>query len=333
MRAILTITAVIFFLSTNAQNTCQPLNSNGLVAYYPFCGNANDVSGNQKHGSVTGAKLVADRFGNPNSAYEFDSDQDFITLDSVHQSNVLNYSIVLWFKQSADSKGAGGTMVCGSDPAKTDGLRLATGATDQVFWIAEFDAGNSYGIITYDQNYADGDWHFVAVTFESEPGVFDSSAMAIYIDNVRVPQKLDGNPAHGNAIAPIDNDNRPVVIGNITGKDNHFPGVIDDVYIFDRCLSREEIRNLYNLWHVGVLQDTLASPKRYTYPNPSSTQITVKCETSDKVQIFNSMGTLVLEGVGLSQIDISSLSEGLYTIRISDLNGYLVKSSSIIKSE
>ena len=41
----------------------------GLVAYYPFNGNANDYSGNGHNGTVTGATLTTDRFGNPNSAY------------------------------------------------------------------------------------------------------------------------------------------------------------------------------------------------------------------------------------------------------------------------
>ena len=43
----------------------------GLVAYYPFNGNANDESGNDRHGDVKGAMLSEDRFGSINSAYDF----------------------------------------------------------------------------------------------------------------------------------------------------------------------------------------------------------------------------------------------------------------------
>ena len=50
-------------LPTNLQN--------GLVAFYPFCGNANDESGNGNNGTVNGATLTTDRFGNLNSAYSF----------------------------------------------------------------------------------------------------------------------------------------------------------------------------------------------------------------------------------------------------------------------
>ena len=44
----------------------------GLVAHYPFNGNANDESGNANHGTVNGATLTTDRFGNANKAYSFD---------------------------------------------------------------------------------------------------------------------------------------------------------------------------------------------------------------------------------------------------------------------
>ncbi|MCP3693720.1 MAG: BACON domain-containing protein, partial [Planctomycetaceae bacterium] len=46
--------------------------NDGLVAYYPFNGNANDESGNGNNGTVNGATLSTDRNGNAASAYDFD---------------------------------------------------------------------------------------------------------------------------------------------------------------------------------------------------------------------------------------------------------------------
>ena len=54
--------------------------SNGLVAYYPFNGNANDESGNVANGSVTGATLTTDRFGVSNRAYLFGRTTAYITV-------------------------------------------------------------------------------------------------------------------------------------------------------------------------------------------------------------------------------------------------------------
>jgi hypothetical protein len=51
-------------------NLLADLNT-GLVAYYPFNGNANDASGNGNNGTVVGAVLTTNRFGEINSAYYF----------------------------------------------------------------------------------------------------------------------------------------------------------------------------------------------------------------------------------------------------------------------
>ena len=55
------------FSATIAQTTIPQ----GLVAYYPFNGNANDVSGNNLNAIVTGATLTSNRRGEYNSAYNF----------------------------------------------------------------------------------------------------------------------------------------------------------------------------------------------------------------------------------------------------------------------
>ena len=62
------LVGLLFSLSALAQ---PGFLSDGLVAYYPFNGNANDASGNGRHGTVVGATLTADRFGQANSAYSF----------------------------------------------------------------------------------------------------------------------------------------------------------------------------------------------------------------------------------------------------------------------
>lgn len=64
------LTALFGALLTTA--SAQSWLTNGLVAYYPFNGNANDESGKGDHGIVYGATLASDRFGVPNRAYFFD---------------------------------------------------------------------------------------------------------------------------------------------------------------------------------------------------------------------------------------------------------------------
>ena len=69
--------------------------NDGLVAFYPFNGNANDESGNGYDGTVFGAALTADRNGSPNSAYFFDGVDDYIEInDPVITS--APFSISFW---------------------------------------------------------------------------------------------------------------------------------------------------------------------------------------------------------------------------------------------
>jgi len=71
--------------------------TDGLVAYYPFNGNANDESGNGNDGTVTGAALTADRFGNPNSAYSFDGINDIIEVSHSSSLNITSaISLCAW---------------------------------------------------------------------------------------------------------------------------------------------------------------------------------------------------------------------------------------------
>lgn len=73
--------------------------TNGLVGWWPFNGNANDESGNGNNGTVNGATLTSDRFGNTGKAYDFDGADDY--LDFTNTSSIINFSCSFWF--SADT--------------------------------------------------------------------------------------------------------------------------------------------------------------------------------------------------------------------------------------
>jgi len=95
-----TILIFVFFLFTATNLVFADLNK-GLVAYYPFNGNANDESGYANHGTVNGATLTYDRFGNEDSAYHFKQNTNIIIPDSEYFS-FRNYDINIsfWFKAS-----------------------------------------------------------------------------------------------------------------------------------------------------------------------------------------------------------------------------------------
>jgi hypothetical protein len=71
------------------------------VAYYPFNGNANDAVGTN-NGTVNGATLTTDRFGNVNSAYSFDGVDDFIGLN-YNFGPFTELTVSAWYKVTATS--------------------------------------------------------------------------------------------------------------------------------------------------------------------------------------------------------------------------------------
>ena len=71
----------------------------GLIAYYPFNGNANDASGNGNNGRVNGATLAEDRFGRRNHAYGFDGNDDVNFNKTLITTK--SFAISFWFKNTA----------------------------------------------------------------------------------------------------------------------------------------------------------------------------------------------------------------------------------------
>ena len=83
--------------------------SGGMTAYYPFNGNANDESGNGYHGTVTGATLIADRFGDPSSAYSLDGNDSIEIPSSPEATTYVDFSA--WVRLDAEGGRDGGYIL------------------------------------------------------------------------------------------------------------------------------------------------------------------------------------------------------------------------------
>jgi len=83
---------VLFFISLilcSSATIQAQVPTTGLISYWPFNGNANDVSGNNHNGTVNGATLTTDRFGNTNKAYSFNGTNNNIV---VADANDLSFT-------------------------------------------------------------------------------------------------------------------------------------------------------------------------------------------------------------------------------------------------
>jgi hypothetical protein len=227
----------------------MPQLQNGLVGEYSFTGNAMDNSGNNNNGTVNGAKLTTDRFGNPNSAYSFDISNFIAT--SISQKNITAWSISLWFKTSL-----GGTIIRGARDCNGGyGIRLDMRADgDYKIVYGADDTRYIEGAITTNA-YNDNQWHhLVGVWNGTGKTLIDQTQFVIYIGGVSAPQihfstvnpppPLIGEGFHHSI--PISGS-AACAFGetfNCSSLTGDYVGQLDDIRIYNRVLTSEEITYL-----------------------------------------------------------------------------------------
>jgi hypothetical protein len=201
----------------------------GLVAYYPFNGNANDESGNQHHGEIEDASLTEDRFGNSDRAYSFDGKNDFIYFGKA-LPDMTAMSISMWVYSEN-----GSTIVCDGD---------WEGGNDTIFKIND----NSTISVRADKN----DYELLdAINVEKD--MYNNWRHIVWI----MTNKESKLYVDGSYIRSIDKGGSNVGYHNFILGTEEFPkgsygwggfwkGKLSDIRIYNRVLSDPEIEDLYN---------------------------------------------------------------------------------------
>ncbi|TAL14738.1 LamG domain-containing protein [Patescibacteria group bacterium] len=209
--------------------TTSPIVLNGLVGWWPFNGNANDSSGNGYNGTVSGATLTTGQNGSANGAYAFNGSSSSITEPSTMGLGTTNATLSCWvYNPTATNSGefikasVGYSYGIGIGSTQFDNTTPGTNIVmlyENVRWIATSTALGT-------------GWHFVAMVIDGSGTPF------AYRDGVLVP----GNYAGTGATAPTSG----AAIGGNSANARWFTGSIDDVRIYNRALSANEIASLYN---------------------------------------------------------------------------------------
>lgn len=216
---------------------------NGLVAFYDFSGDAKDVSGNHLDGTIKGSPtLTADRFGVANQAYAFSGSGDYIDMGNPTALQISNKMTVAgWFNVNNTGVSSSMSLITKIffDPAQGNNPRRG-------YYISEDGNPSSPHLVTYSftadgMDFAvnqsspitgTGVWMFIAF-------VTDGTSWSIYRDNVA---PVTGSSTNGNANP--DGTLGNFVIGAYDGGFN-FKGSADDITVYNRALSADEISQLY----------------------------------------------------------------------------------------
>jgi len=108
-KILLTFLLVLVSSFGFSQSVPSYVPTNGLVGWWGFNGNAQDGSGNGNHGTVNGATLTTDRYGNQNGAYSFDGINDDInvsgspSLNAIESSGSFSFSTWMLMRQPISS--------------------------------------------------------------------------------------------------------------------------------------------------------------------------------------------------------------------------------------
>jgi hypothetical protein len=226
----------LYNASTSAPAPCPTLPANlqtGLVGYWPFCGNANDESGNGNNGTVNGAVLTSDRFGNANKAYSFDGITDVITFQQLfafHSSN--NASLSIWLNGQNPPNGVQGTYLKSRiDQPDNNRFNLFVNPISQGLKLnVDYRESNSNIHILNIDTMPSGNWTNFVLTR-------NNNIYSTYINGQLASISIDNNPILPNSLG--------WVLGNDPSSNSDYAGKIDDICIWNRALDSTEITQLY----------------------------------------------------------------------------------------
>jgi hypothetical protein len=300
--------------------------TNNLVAYYPFDGNANDATGNGHNGVIIGNVTPGpDRFGMPNSAYQFDG----ATSCGIEITNTLfnigqpGYSITGWFCSTNVTSSQiqilfntipeTGMGIAYTHPHVNFGVGAANGA-----WTDD----DEYGSRT---NYQNGTWYQFAF-------IKSSNTYSTYIDGI-----LD----HQATIAAASNYNASVegIIGSITPINppylQTFIGELDDFRIYNCALSSSEIQQLYAYESepISTAPYITAQPQSQSVLAGQTATLSVGAGGTPPLSYQWSFDGAAMDGATNSTLALTNFQAsgaGTYSVTVSNLFGLTASSNAIL---
>lgn len=244
MKRLILLSITSFYITCIFSQIPTYVPTNGLVGWWPFNGNANDESGNSHHGTVNGAILTADRFGNPNSAYSFNGINTEIRVPNSTSLNLIgDFSISIWYKSvNPPTNNNSHTLIAKRD----DNLSCCS---PNVPW--DFQINYQQDIANYKKPlcaFANGSYTFAQAdslitinTWQHLVFIYGSDTLKMYLNNTKI---------YSNYFSPSlrASNTSDMLIGSINraSGDEYMNGALDEIGIWNRALTQQEITTLYN---------------------------------------------------------------------------------------
>ena len=213
--------------------------TNGLVGWWPFNGNAQDSSGNGNHGTVNGATLTSDRFGVQNAAFSFNGVNNWIQVQDNSSLRPSNITLAAWVFLPTNTNNY--SLITKSSLQTAQGeqyaLLLNAGSINQNQFAVKSNSGcfpgNGWRDLMVQTVNSVNQWRFIVATY-------DGISLRYYENAVLSSNQTSFSGGIDNCPGGTLNFGR-----YWDGQVAWFNGKIDDIGIWNRALSQQEITLLY----------------------------------------------------------------------------------------
>ncbi len=277
------------------------------VGYYPLDTNANDFSINGFNGQSYNTQIVPGIF---NNAYNFNGINSKV-ISSGDNRNITNVvTVSAWVR--TDSQNRYGFVVSKYDWRIDKGFHLAVWNNGHAF-LAGRNTSNNYIMVLSQMPVNDGKWHHLL-------GVIDGNTWKLWVDC-----ELQ-NTVYSSASNPNLTNNEALAFGYYPLGDNgnhrYFDGDIDEVYLYNRQLTQNELDILCDRSPDAIETNTDSVPEYSVliFPNPTGNSIKITSKKLiQQVSIIDESGKIIFSkkdnAYNLNLI-LDKIVKGIYIIKI-----------------
>lgn len=287
------------------QNQSSLIPQENLVAHFPFNGNAKDDSGNGYDGTIYGAQPTEDRFGNSNSAFYFDGQNDRIDLGNDLIISGKNISYSCWFR-SAEK----GIVISAGNRNSYILMKSYADSIHSGFYLS--DETDGHGSDTR-KIYVDPDqWHHAVVTYDGVNHNF-------YLDGILVDTRLAEGDVFSNQTVYQNFGVYQYFGSNYQG---WFKGEMDEIRFYNKVLSDQEVYSLFSEGScIETVYDTITTEIIDTsyvsfHDTLSSFQPMIDTVLRQKTKTFASSisvsGNLAVLGAGWENTTVANKAGAVY---------------------
>ncbi len=342
-KLMLTALSLLLFVSAAmAQNVPSYVPTNGIVGWWPFNGNANDESGNGNNGTnMNNVAFVNDRFGTSNAALDFPNFNSKIRIahDLLGPTPCLaDHSFSFWINLNSQASLNGNQQsiaFCnGRDPGQP-GINAFGNLYYQFPNSVIEGAWYDRSVVRSSDSITTDEWHLITYVYNNS-----QNRLKVFIDgvdktNYSYPTVVSGWSGNCNAPNPPFGN---YYVGNSPYDNAKFDGNVDDLGVWNRALTQQEITDLYNGSTTSI--EPMADKNQfYIHPNPARDHITINygnfaLMSGYQLRITNSLGQQMFQTNINQQSDYLDLSSwtgnGIYFVNIIDPSGNTVDIKKIV---